>query len=269
MNDAGATRFGVWSMLPSPEAIEALGRSGAAFVGIDAQHGAHGFRDVVDAIQLLDAIGIERLVRVSELELELIPRFLDFGADGVIVAMIDNAAVARRAVQLARYQPHGSRSYGGRRYGLSSEPDLLAEVRPTVHVMVETVEALDMLEEIAAVPGLAGLFVGPVDLALALGGDGRIVRRLSEAAAGVGEAVSAAGAELADRWARALGRVVEVAHAAGIEAATFAIGAADAAHWRGVGFDRVVVGSDIAFLRSALARELGALHALDPGRGVG
>lgn len=269
MSDLGATRFGVWSMLPSPEAIEALGRSGAAFVGIDAQHGAHGFRDVIDAIRLLDALGVERLVRISELELELIPRFLDFGVDGVIVAMVDNVSVARRAVELARYQPHGSRSYGGRRYGLSPEPDLLVDATPSVHVMIETVEALEALEEIAAVPGITGLFVGPVDLALALGGDGRIVRRLSEAVAGVGEAVSAADAELVSRWERALSRVIEIAHGAGIEAATFAIGAADAAHWRDAGFDRVVVGSDIAFLRAALARELGTLRLLDSSRAFG
>ena len=112
------TRFGAWSMLPSAEAIEALASSGADFVGVDGQHGAHGFRDVVDAIRLLDVLGVESLVRVSELELELIPRFLDFGASGVIVAMVDDAEVARRVVSLARYQPDGIRSYGGRRYGL-------------------------------------------------------------------------------------------------------------------------------------------------------
>lgn len=240
-------------MLASPEAVEAAARSGADFVGIDAQHGAHGFRGVVDAVRLLDVLGVEGLVRVSQLELELVPRILDFGAAGVIVAMIEDANVVRRVVSLARYQPAGVRSYGGRRYGLSPEPDLLRDVRPSVYVMVETEAALLALEDIAAVPGLAGIFVGPVDLALALGGDGQIARRLSEAAAGIGEAADAG---LVDRWGAALRRAVDVAHSAGIEAGTFAIAGRDAAHWAAAGFDRVVVGSDIAFLRAGLEREL-------------
>ena len=250
------TRFGAWSQLPNAEALEAFARSDADFVGIDGQHGAYGFRDVVDAIQLLDVLAVESFVRVSNLELELVPRFLDFGAAGVIVAMVEDAETARRAVSLARYQPEGVRSYGGRRFGLSPEPDELRTVRPAVYVMVETAAALANLEELAAVPGLSGFFVGPVDLALALGGDGLHVRRLSEALAGVGEAVPAAADELAAAVGDVLARVVDVAHAAGIEAGTFAIAGRDAAHWAAAGFDRVFVSSDIALLRSALELEL-------------
>jgi 2-keto-3-deoxy-L-rhamnonate aldolase RhmA len=243
-------------MLPSPEAVEALSAGGADFVGVDAQHGAHGFRDVVDAIRLLDVLGTESLVRISELELELIPRFLDFGANGVIIAMIDTPEVARRIVSLARYQPEGDRSYGGRRYGLSPEPASLRAVEPAVYLMIETAEALERLEELAAATGVAGFFVGPVDLALALGGDGIIVRRLSEAVAGVGDPVGIEDADLAARWAAALARVVDVAHGAGLQAGTFAITGRDAAYWANAGFDRVVVSSDIALLRTGIEQEL-------------
>ena len=259
------TRLGAWSMLPSAEALEALARSGADFVGIDGQHGAHGFRDLVDAIRLCDLIGVERLVRVPDVELELIPRVLDFGADGVIVAMVGDAEVARRAVALARYQPRGSRSYGGRRYGLSPEPDELATVRPAVYAMVETAGGLAALDEIAAVPGLAGIFAGPVDLGLALGGDGALVRRLSEAATEANDGHEAAEPELVERFGAALAAVLEVSHAAGIEAGTFAIGARDAAHWAAAGFDRVVIGSDIALLRAALESEFRKARSLQEG----
>lgn len=252
------TRFGAWSQLPSAEALEALARSGADFVGIDAQHGAHGFRELVDAIRLCDLIGVERLVRVPEIALELIPRVLDFGADGVIVAMVADAEVARRAVALARYQPSGNRSYGGRRFGLSPEPDQLATVQPAVYVMVETAGALATIDEIAAVPGLAGIFLGPVDLGLALGGDGPLVRRLSEAVTEAGEERPVAETEIVERSSAALAAVLDVSHAAGIEAGTFAIGARDAAHWAAAGFDRVVISSDIALLRAALEREFRA-----------
>jgi 4-hydroxy-2-oxoheptanedioate aldolase len=245
-------RFGAWSALPGTLAVEALARSGAEFVGLDAQHGAHGFDDLVRAIQLLDVLGVESLVRLSELELALVPRVLDFGASGVIVAMVEDPETARRAVEAARYQPDGTRSYGGRRYGLSPEPDDLREARPAVWAMVETRQAVERLDEIADVSGLAGLFVGPVDLALALGVTGPAARRLSverETAAGSGE------------WLEALARVVEVARAHGLESAMFALGGDDARHWAAAGFDRVVVSSDVALLRAVLEREQAAARA--------
>lgn len=245
-------RFGSWSTLPSSLAVEALARSGADFIGLDAQHGALGFEDLVAAIQLLDVLGVESLVRLSELELALIPRVLDFGASGVIVAMVERPETARLAVERARYQPDGTRSYGGRRFGLSDEPDDLREAQPAVWAMVETRAALDRLDEIAAVPGLTGLFVGPVDLALALGVTGPAARRLSVELAGV----TSDPTEEKTAWLAGLARVVGVAHEHGLEAATFAHGGADARHWAAAGFDRVVVSSDIALLRAAVGREL-------------
>lgn len=250
------TRFGAWSTLPSSLAVEALGRSGAEFVGLDAQHGAHDFHDLAQAIQLLDVLGVESLVRLSELDLALIPRVLDFGASGVIVAMVERPETARLAVDFARYQPEGTRSYGGRRHGLSPEPDDLREVRPAVWTMVETRDALDRLDEIAAVPGITGLFLGPVDLALAVGVTGPEARRLSvELMAGPAPDHEQA-AEM-QAWHDACARVVRVAHEHGREATTFALGGTDARHWAEAGFDRVVVSSDIALLRAGLERELG------------
>jgi 4-hydroxy-2-oxoheptanedioate aldolase len=253
-------RFGAWSMLPSGLAVEALARSGVDWVGLDAQHGAHDFDGLVRAIQVLDLAGVESLVRLSELDLALVPRVLDFGASGVIVAMIERPETARLAVDFTRYQPEGTRSYGGRRYGLSPEPDDLRDARPAVWAMVETREALERLDEIAEVPGLAGFFVGPVDLALALGVRGPVARRLSaELSAGSG---AEAGQEEATRaWGDALSQVVRVAHEHGLEAAMFALGGDDARHWAAAGFDRVAVSSDISLLRGALARELRAATA--------
>jgi 4-hydroxy-2-oxoheptanedioate aldolase len=249
-------RFGTWSMLPDPIAVEALGRSGADFVGLDAQHGAHGFESLARAIQLLDTLGVEALVRLSELELALIPRVLDLGASGVIVAMVEAPETAARAVELARYQPEGTRSYGGRRFGLSPEPDDLREARPAVWAMVETAAAVQRLDEIAATPGLTGLFVGPVDLALALGVTGPAALRLSAELAGNDPRTDEEAA-----WLDALAEVVRAAHDYGLEATTFCLGAADARHWAAAGFDRVVVSADVTLLRAAVEGELRAARA--------
>ena len=248
-------RFGSWSTLPSSLAVEALARSGTDFVGLDAQHGALGFDDLVGAIQLLDVLGVESLVRLSELELALIPRVLDFGASGVIVAMVERPETARLAVERARYQPEGTRSYGGRRFGLSPEPDDLREAQPAVWAMVETRAALDRLDEIAAVPGLTGLFVGPVDLALALGVTGPAARRLSVELAGppASDPTDQRDERVA-RGARARRRASPTS--TGSRPRRSRSAAPTPATGSSAGFDRVVVSSDIALLRGAVEREL-------------
>jgi 4-hydroxy-2-oxoheptanedioate aldolase len=232
-----AARVGGWSMLAAPEAVEALAKADLDFVGLDLQHGAFAFREAVTAIELLDALGVPAYVRLSHLDLALVPRVLDVGAAGVILAMVEDAATVERVVAATRYQPHGDRSYGGQRYGLRPEPPDLGDVRPEVLPMVETRGALEAVEEIARVPGLAGLYVGPVDLSLALGEE-------------VGSAT----------WREAVERVRDAAHAAGIEAGMFTVDGADAAAWSAAGFDRIVLASDIALLRAALAREVSRAH---------
>jgi 2-keto-3-deoxy-L-rhamnonate aldolase RhmA len=93
--------------------------------------------------------------------------------------MVEDPATAADAVALSRYQPEGRRSYAGQRYGLHPEPPDVREVRPLVYAMIETAAALDVVESIAATSGLAGVFVGPADLALALVDDGRLATHLS------------------------------------------------------------------------------------------
>jgi 4-hydroxy-2-oxoheptanedioate aldolase len=255
-----AVKFGGWSQLAQPVVIEALGKADVDFVGLDLQHGWFAFNEAASAIQLLDALGVPAYVRLSYLDLPLVPRVLDAGASGVIVAMVDDAATAARAVVASRYQPHGDRSYGGQRYGLRPEPPDVADVRPEVFVMIETKQALDAVEEIAAVEGLTGLFVGPVDLALALGAEtgpsGALISTYvspSGPSAGQGGSVPAALLEAEARpWRQALDRVVAAAHTAGLEAGMFAASGADAAYWGAAGFDRVSISSDVALLRAAL-----------------
>src|SRR2546425_209607 len=163
------TKFGGWVALPTLISVEALARAGMDFVTLDLQHGALDFHDAAAAIQLLDALGVESLVRVAAAELPSVSRFLDFGVSGVIVAVVESAASAAAAIDAARYQPDGIRSYGGQRYGLRAEPSKVRSIKPAIYAMIETAGGVDELDAIAATPGLAGLFVGPMDLALALG----------------------------------------------------------------------------------------------------
>jgi 4-hydroxy-2-oxoheptanedioate aldolase len=248
-------KFGGWSLLAHPVIVEAMAKAGVDFVGLDLQHGWFGYGETAGAIQLLEALSVPTYVRLSFADLPIMPRVLDVGARGVIIAMVEDASNAERAVRASRYQPRGDRSYGGQRYGLSPEPADLAEVEPEVYAMIETSSAFHAVDLIARVQGLAGLFVGPGDLGLAL-----------RASKGTGdddasERIVHFGSDKLS-WRQALQRISGAAHAAGIKAGMFAADADEAAYWGAAGFDMISISTDITLLRASLgavfssAREL-------------
>ena len=115
--------IGGWLMIPDPLVVEVAGRAGFDWVGLDMQHGAWDLEKAFRALQLLDALGTPAIVRVSQEDLPLLPRVLDHGAAGVIVAMVESAEVATAAVSASRYAPQGRRSWAGQRYGMRSIPE--------------------------------------------------------------------------------------------------------------------------------------------------
>jgi 4-hydroxy-2-oxoheptanedioate aldolase len=163
----GVPTFGAWQCLPSSLSAEILARAGFDWILVDLQHGGAGWGDLLAIIQALELGGAVPLVRVGWNDPMQIMRALDLGASGVIIPMVSTEEDAQRAVAACRYPPTGIRSFGPTRsfYGgasqLGDEALCLA--------MIETQQGLDNLERIAAVPGLDGLFVGAVDLSLALG----------------------------------------------------------------------------------------------------
>ena len=167
----GRTAFGIWSMVPDAFASELVARAGYDYVCVDGQHGLADFASMVSIFQATDAVGAMPLARVLSNDAGLIGRVLDAGAGGVIVPLVNNAEEAARAVAACRYPPEGARSYGPVRaaevLGTNTPGDLGGEV--LCFVMVETREGLERVEEIAATPGLDGIYIGPSDLALSLG----------------------------------------------------------------------------------------------------
>lgn len=167
----GRTAFGIWSMTPDAFVAELVARAGYDYVCVDGQHGLADFADMLAIFQATDAAGAVPLTRVLSNDAGAIGRALDAGAGGVIVPLVNDAREAARAVAACRYPPEGVRSYGpvraGEVLGSKTTEDLAGEV--LCFVMVETREGLERVEEIAATPGLDGIYVGPADLALSLG----------------------------------------------------------------------------------------------------
>lgn len=162
---------GYWMTLDSPLLAERLAGVGYDFVVLDAQHGELDGRAQRGALTAIDAAaGAVGLVRVEANDATPIGRALDAGAAGVIVPLVSSAADAAAAVQSTRYPPLGLRSFGPLRSDLRLGP-APTEVNAAVLVlaMIETAAGLAAVEEIAATPGLDGIYIGPSDLALGVG----------------------------------------------------------------------------------------------------
>lgn len=165
---AKARIWGGWVVGLTVLGPEEFANAGYDYVGFDVQHGYLDDADVALILRRLEHIPIATAVRLPSADPAPIGRVLDAGADAVIVAMIESAEQAAAVVAATRYAPRGVRSYGPLRAGLGSEP-AEHEARVSVFPMIESTSAVAALDEICAVPGVTGVYVGPGDLAISLG----------------------------------------------------------------------------------------------------
>jgi 2-keto-3-deoxy-L-rhamnonate aldolase RhmA len=147
---------------------EEFARAGYDYVGFDTQHGYLDDADVAGMLRRLEHVPIATVVRLPNADPAPIGRVLDAGADAVVIAMIESADQAAAAVAATRYPPGGMRSFGPLRASLGHDTAAL-EARVSAYAMIETAAALSGIDEICAVDGLAGIYVGPADLAISMG----------------------------------------------------------------------------------------------------
>ena len=196
--DAGRIAAGLVVVHSRAPSIARIARScGFDWLFIDLEHGTMSLEAASQiCVAALDA-GIVPLVRVPANDPAWIGRALDGGAMGVVVPHIDSAEAASRAADAARYPPAGSRSLSGLLPQLGFRPlpapeaMRQADARSFLVGIVETREAVDRIDEIAAVPGLDALQVGTTDLSVSLGVPGDVVHpRVQEAVRRTVEACS-------------------------------------------------------------------------------
>ncbi len=227
MSGFGPDGRGVWCQDSSPGTVARLARSGFDWVCLDAQHGIYGRSELLDVARVYPFDEAELVVRVASCDFAAIGAALDVGATTVIVPQIESVAEAERAVAATYYPPRGNRSRGqlGRTWGRSEDAPEDANAATTCAVMIESAVALDRVEEIAAVPGVSQLFVGPYDLSLSLG--------------------STVDALLADAAGSPLARIVSAANANGLAVGAYGGTPALAERFRGHGVSCLVVATDL------------------------
>ena len=159
-------KIGTFLSLGSPTIAEVCGKYPFDWIMIDGEHGAGASEDAV--FRILQAMGptkAKKIVRLGEPSHAAIQHALDWGADGLMIPHVDTPEVARRALDSMLYPPKGRRGYSRsvRAFGYGTA---LPEVppKPLLFAQIETLEAVENVEAIAAVEGVDVLFVGPADL---------------------------------------------------------------------------------------------------------
>ncbi len=160
-----------WLSVPSAFSAEVMAHVGWDSLTVDLQHGVQDYLSLVPTLQAISTTAVTPLVRVPANEPGIIMKCLDAGVYGVICPMVNTRQDAEQLVQWCRYPPAGTRSFGPIRAALYGGSDYAQAANDTIAVMpmIETEEAVKNVDAILSVPGIDGLYVGPVDLALSMG----------------------------------------------------------------------------------------------------
>jgi 4-hydroxy-2-oxoheptanedioate aldolase len=243
----GAPALAAWCGIPDPLVPEIMVREGFDCAVLDMQHGAVDVAAAIQGIASVALAGKPAIVRVPVGEFTTASRMLDAGAAGIIAPMVNSVADAKQFAAFTKFPPMGERSWGPHKAlaltGLSML-DYLATANSfsLTIAMIETRAAMAALDDILAVPGIDGVFVGPSDLSIALT-NGATVNQLHP------------------EVDKALDHIVARARAAGKFASAFCGDGKRAAEVAAKGFQLMSVGTDQLLLRAGCRAALDAANA--------
>ncbi len=176
---AGERCVGTFTHLLSPAAIQGLGQTGLDYVIVDLEHSPVCPDEAAKLVAAAKGAGLCPLVRVDAIARSPVLKMLDTGAMGLIIPNVENAEQIRELVSYAKFAPMGSRGYcptgdAGWGYGEDYRDGMEGYMRAANEQTLllpqcETAGCLEHIEEIAAMEGVAGIFIGPFDLSIALG----------------------------------------------------------------------------------------------------
>ncbi|WP_370600901.1 4-hydroxy-2-oxoheptanedioate aldolase [Pseudomonas nitroreducens] len=170
----GEAQIGLWLGLANPYSAELAANAGFDWLLIDSEHAPNDLKSLLGQLQAVAAYPAHPIIRPVVGDATLIKQLLDIGAQTLLVPMVDSAEQAHQLVRAMRYPPFGVRGVGSalaRASRWNSIPGYLDEAddQMCLLVQVENLEGLANLDEIAAVEGVDGVFIGPADLSAAMG----------------------------------------------------------------------------------------------------
>lgn len=227
----GRPQFGLWQSLAHPYAAEICAAAGFDWLLFDGEHAPNTVTTLLAQLQAVAAYPVEAVARPPVGDPVIIKQYLDIGFRSLLIPMVGSVAQTESLVSATRYPPVGIRGVAGltRASGFGAKPDYLATAHENICLIlqIENRAGLEAIEEIAALPGVDAIFVGPSDLAGALGHLG-----------------DAGHPEVRD----AISSAIQAVRRAGKPAGIFAASAESARLYVAAGAQLVSVGSDIGLL---------------------
>ncbi|WP_026615276.1 4-hydroxy-2-oxoheptanedioate aldolase [Ensifer aridi] len=231
-------QLGLWVALASPYAAEVVAGSGYDWLLIDGEHAPNDLPLLAAQYGAIAARGSHPIVRLPVGDTALIKQVLDTGVQTLLIPMVDNVEQARQLVRAVRYPPQGIRGVGaalGRATNFGRITDYLRNANDEICLLlqIESRAGLNAIDEIAALDGVDGLFIGPADLAADmghLGNPGHI--------------------EVRAAIVHAFARIRRAGKARGI----MTLDPAQARDYRDLGADFMAIGTDVTLLVNATER---------------
>lgn len=225
-------QIGVWVCSGNATVAEICASSGVDWLLIDSEHTPNDLQSILVQLQAVHGYPATPMVRPPHGDANLIKQYLDLGVQNLLIPMVNSAAEAKALVSAVRYPPLGIRGVGSalaRASRWNRIENYLGRASDfiSLYVQIETVEALKNLDEILAVEGIDGIFIGPSDLAASMGLLGQ--------------------QDHADVIAAVEGAIA-TAKKAGIRVGVNAFAPATADRYIAAGVDFILVGADVAML---------------------
>lgn len=237
-------------MLAGTNLSRCLARSGVDWVLVDTEHGNLADADMHEAVTTIAATGVSPIVRIAANEGWMVKRALDSGAHGIMVPLLQTADEARKLVKSAKFPPLGARGFGSPfspsafATGSSAVPSSVEYLQQAndallTIVQIETKEALENVDEIAAVEGIDVLFVGPFDLGNNIG-------------------FPILTSDMHEELKIAIAKIREAAEKAGKASGIYCTSGAQAQGFADVGFRMISVSGDVIAIQTHMAEQVAA-----------
>ena len=172
----GKAQYGCgFSQFRCPDVARVLAAAGFNWTFLDSEHGPFNHETIQDICRASVLAGLCPVVRVADMQYDLVARALDCGGQGVVFPRVESPEVLEKAVAWCRFPPVGIRGFGLTPSHIEYEPATIPQLidhfneHLLVVLQIETVKAVDARDELLSVKGVDAVMVGPVDLSISLG----------------------------------------------------------------------------------------------------
>ena len=172
--DAGILQYGVGQETTSPDVAEVLATSNYDWLFVDGEHGPHTVQTILSIARAIAAFDMTPVVRIPQAGTGIIKQLLDSGIQNIIIPKVETAEETEDIMYWASYAPRGNRGFGATAFRAgyyNRHADYLDRIADELCILpqIESKRGYENLDKIAAVKGIGGIFLGPIDLAVDMG----------------------------------------------------------------------------------------------------